>query len=520
MSLKLKVSHLPIRFLMDIFNTITRNKIIITGILLYSTISLAIIFYNHHYYDDEIYNLDLLQFSLTKIFSQVQSEDVHPTLSYIINKIIYELFVSYKAILIFSIIFNVAALVYFYRFAESTLNDKYSKLLLFMFVFINGGLLLWTNSVRWYAYWTPLFIILYTYLLKQQKLTSKNIVVIGILLSVMTYINYLSFLLFITICIYIICSHYLNLTPSRLSTRIKNISLLSLVYICLCLYQIYIFINLPNKALQTPDFISSLLNAVYGIVNGGSVFLASPVFLFTTCATLIIIVLGLKAALVDNKAVSQVFKKSMVLFAVLFVLMIITGVAGKYRNNIALSIPFYFIVTYFFMKIKNKKIKLTYLFSILTLSTVTVFNLVTHQNTAKNSYNMPVYELSTFLNKPHNKLIVTHSPAIYFNLVNKKYKVLSLYPWPPDKSKIVIEKNTYVYLIKTYQGSLNNKHHAKILKLYKKIINCMHTVYKKDIGKDKYYKIKNKLAGNKPKIEHVQMHITYGKMKNKCILFN
>ena len=68
---------------------------------------------------------------------------------------------------IFSIFINVSALSYFYHFAEKKLVDKYSKLLLFIFVFLNGGILMWTNGVRWYAYWVPLFIILYTLFKKE-----------------------------------------------------------------------------------------------------------------------------------------------------------------------------------------------------------------------------------------------------------------------------------------------------------------------------------------------------------------
>ena len=67
----------------------------------------------------------------------------------------------------------------FYHFAEKKLNDKYSKLLLFIFVFLNGGILMWTNSVRWYAYWVPLFIILYTFLLKKINKINKFILCIN-----------------------------------------------------------------------------------------------------------------------------------------------------------------------------------------------------------------------------------------------------------------------------------------------------------------------------------------------------
>ena len=138
-----------------------RNKTLILGIIIYSFISLLIIFYNHHYFDDEVGNLLKMSWRIGEIFTNIQEKDVHPPLSYLINKFLFDIFSSYKAILIFSMILNVSALGYFYKFSEKKMNDNYSKILLFIFVFLSGGLLLWTNSVRWSAYWIPLFIILY-----------------------------------------------------------------------------------------------------------------------------------------------------------------------------------------------------------------------------------------------------------------------------------------------------------------------------------------------------------------------
>ena len=94
-------------------------------------------------------------------------------------------------------------------------------------------------------------------------------------------------------------------------------------------------------------------------------------------------------------------------FIGLILLMIITGVSGKYRNVIALSIPFYFIISYFFTYIKSVNIKRVYLFSALILSVISVFNLITRQDTAKNSYNLPISKLSVFLQNPNNKFVIT-----------------------------------------------------------------------------------------------------------------
>ena len=170
------------------------NKDVLFGIFVYMSISLIIIFYNHSFYFDELYNIRLIQLSFYDLFHTVQNNDVHPPLSYLFNKVIYEIFNSYKAILIFLALFNAFTLAYFYRFASKQFNNKQASILLFFAIFLGSGLLYYGNTLRWLSLWIPLFIILYTYVLKYQTLTIKNIVFIAVLLSVMTYINYLSFI--------------------------------------------------------------------------------------------------------------------------------------------------------------------------------------------------------------------------------------------------------------------------------------------------------------------------------------
>ncbi len=236
-------------------------------------------------------------------------------------------------------------------------------------------------------------------------------------------------------------------------------------------------------------------------------------FLLFAFLTLIIMAVGLRAVLTSNNPIEPLFIQSIVLFIGLFTLMIITGVSGKYRNNVALSIPFYFIISYLIVHIKNINIKRAYLFSVLVLSAISISNLITHRDTAKNSYNMPVAELATILQNPSNKLIITYDPVTYFHLTDQGYNVQYLLQNNPQ---ITIAKGTSIYTVKTYQGSVDDQDYQKVLLLYGKFENCMKTVHKEEIGIDKYYELKNKLPGNRPKIDQVQMYITHGELKDKC----
>ncbi len=477
---------------------------------MFSFISMLIVFYNHHYYDDEIYNLSKMYWSFNEIFTHIQGSDVHPPLSYLINKLLFDIFSSYKAILIFSIIINAASLGYFYKFSEKKLDDKYTKSLLFMFVFLNGGLLLWTNSVRWYAYWVPLFVVLYTYLLRHQKLTDRNVIIISFLLSMMTYINYLTFPLLLALALYFI---FLR----RNDINIKNVFLFCLVYFSLSLYQIFIFltVHIQNKDGQVSNILNSALNAIYGILNGGSVFIADPIFLIFSIATLLIIIIGFKNMLIEKKAISPLLLQSIVLLLTLISLMIFTGLSGKYRNNIALSIPFYFTLSCLFFYIKNASIKRGYIVIVLLLSVVSVFNLVTHTNTSKNSYNMPITKLHKILKNPKGKLIFTYDASTLFYFSTSGYDVVYLLK---DQEEMNISKGTDIYLVQTYQGSLSDQKYMRVLSLYEIISDGMDIIKTSKIGVDKYSNIKNMLPGGRPKINQVQMYIFQGRLKKSLLI--
>ncbi len=398
----------------NIKHQIKNNIALIFGVVLYAFISFLIIFHQHHFYDDEIFNLSKMSWSFGEIFQKIQGYDVHPPLSYLINKALFELFNSFKAILILSVILNISALIYFYKLAEKLLIERHAKILMFIFTFLNGGLLLWTNSVRWYAYWVPLFIVLYTYLLKHKKLQYHNIITVAVLLSVMTYLNYLTFLLLAALCIYFIILHKNDLNS-------KNIFTFFALYFALSGYQIYVFltVHLQNRSSQLYDFFNSFLNAAYGIINGGSVFIAEPIFIIFSIFTLIVMVIGFKNLWVE-KTVSLQFKQSITLLASVILLMILTGISGRYRNNLALIIPFFFVISSLLAYVKSINIKRIYVFSAIILSIVSTHNLLTRTNTAKNSYNLPLVELNNLISNPQGKLIVTYDPSIYFHFLNNE----------------------------------------------------------------------------------------------------
>lgn len=481
------------------------------GFCLYILLAALLLTNHSHFYDDEIWNINiLLNYStLFEIVNHIQSIDVHPPLSYVLNKLSYELIGDFRYIAVFPILLSALSLKYFYLHAAKFVNTNYSRYFLFVVTFVNSGFLLWTTSIRWYSYWVPLATFLLTYIFKNRVLTNTNVVVVVTLLTIMTYINYATFILIIGLCSWYLVSRWNSITS-------KQIVLGAASYTTLTAYQVFIFLNVhvKNKDDQISSILSSALNGAYGIVNGGSVFIVEPALVVFSIISFGFLTWGLFSFNTSKTKNRNAFFAVFVFLLINYMLFVILGIAGKYRNVIFLSLPFYFIVTLCLDRSKVKKINAIYLLTITLLTSQAYYNLLQHTNTGKGSYNLPISELITYLQgeKSEKKIIITTDPSINYSLKSQGFKVLYLKEFNNIDSLHNSIRNlpgsTKVYLIKTYPGSLSSG-------LYNDFINTFPTLCIKhdenaNFGYDKYYKIKNKLPGNRPEVEPYFIQIEKG----------
>jgi hypothetical protein len=110
----------------------------IIGSLLFLVVAFLIL-HNRHFYDDELRNIWLIHhYGYLDIINIVNINDVHPPLSYILNKGFFNLFGSYELIIVPTIIFLSIALYLFFSYSEIYIKDSYGKVLLFMFTFFES----------------------------------------------------------------------------------------------------------------------------------------------------------------------------------------------------------------------------------------------------------------------------------------------------------------------------------------------------------------------------------------------
>jgi hypothetical protein len=108
-------------------------------------------------YDDEIINFHYVEGKdLASIIHTSNSEDVHPPGSYVINAFLYHLFGSWDRVKAFGGCLNALALSFFLWLAYDKVSDR-QRIWLIGMLATASTIVLWGASVRWYAYFNPLF---------------------------------------------------------------------------------------------------------------------------------------------------------------------------------------------------------------------------------------------------------------------------------------------------------------------------------------------------------------------------
>jgi hypothetical protein len=366
-----------------------KSRLGIIGSLLFLVVA-GLVLSHRHFYDDELRNIWLIhQYGYLDLIKFVNIKDVHPPLSYLVNKLFFNLFSSYELIIVPTIIFLGLTLYLFYAYAEPYLEDNYAKALLFLFTFLNPNILMWGVSLRWYSYWIGLFLLVFIIVFLAPR-RSSSLYLTTIIAVLMTYISYLTFIVFpLFFIVWLIKYRFDNL---------KEILLSWLLYVVLASYQIYIFLrfSLNHTQNQIEPPLKSILMVLYSLSLGNTVFPLDPIGMIYGLALLIIslyLLLKIKQLSKDQQR--------FILFIPFFILantilLSISGLGSKLRNSLYLNIIFMFAVS-FLLILLRRKAKITFLALASVFIAVSSYHFVLHKNTAKIAVNLPVEQLQSWL---------------------------------------------------------------------------------------------------------------------------
>ncbi len=487
---------------------------VIAGSVLFITASTLIYFFRH-FWDDELFTIRIVKTinSMNEIFLTINSRDIHPPLSYVLSKFFFNIFGSCEAILIPIILINLVALIYFYIRARIFIHDNFLRVTFLLFTFLNPNILMWSLSIRWYAYWLPLFVFVFTILFLEMQ-SKYSIFLAVVALSLMTYISYATFFALITFSIgYIIKERKINIYEWLIA---------GFIYLIISGYQLTIFYttHLGNKPLVPKDYLMRFFLTTYTVAIGNSVL---PVTLPAILMGVIylwmfyLVFINYKMVLLDRLLLS-IF--SQILISLL--LLIFSGIGEEYyRIAFNLNIIFILFLCLSFQKMNLKRFNpfffvITFIFIIFS-----THNVVLSKNTTKPSRDLPINELLANIEKIKKKYkkvyLFAHNPVIEYYL-KEEGEVFFGYHNFSKLNYISASKGDSVAFIETYRGSMPKESFDAHIKGYNDLILSLFVknMRKINLGFDKYSDLKSKFV--KEKVSNHLIRIRYGELKCDVIL--
>ena len=475
-------------------NFIKQNeKIIFRLLYILLTFLYLYVAYTSFGFDDEFFNMDIIErYNFIPMLNKVEHWDVHPPGQYMINYLLYSVFHNWRIVRLFGAILMITSIIY------SIENVKKSKGVieaykLYFFLGANPALLLWCTGIRWYSYFIPILIWLCIIPNTNNHRYYWSKCFFGLL--ILAYINYAAFIVAVPVL-------YLYWSNFRKSGNWNKKNILILVAICSLAYlpQLYFFIKVHslNRAGQIFSLKTSIIGFVATQLSNQGVFPISNIGVLAILSSLFFIIVSsiyiLKTKKIENKYI--------VPYWILVTLLIITGLAGKLRNFILVS-PFQSFYLSCFKSNKNFNKLLNFSLIIIAITNIIgIYNVTMHQDTTKNSWNLPIKEVLAYVENIKKKdgnqeiIILTHDPILTRTLIEKRYRVISPYN-NQEKFNSSINKNNDIIVIKTFMGSINENTYKKLLASVDKL--KYDSKFYLNIGIDRYFLHKRKINKNYPK---------------------
>jgi hypothetical protein len=455
-------------------------------VLLYATVSLQ-----SYGYDDEFFNINLIEKFGFKTINYLQHSDVHPPVSYIINVSLFSLFNDWAVVRLASGLLTSFALIFVINNELKVFGNR-QALIVFLLLALNPAILMWCTGIRWYAYFMPVLF----YLVFQPVHRGYKAWIIALAgITLLSYIGYIAFLIFVPILLL-----YWALSDEPVKNKLKYILYLSPVFWALYAYQLYFFLTVHVKSKKKEEYglMEDLRGYFISQVSNQGVFPLSVPAILSLAGFLGILFCIIRYSLKNtNKRSSNII---LIAYLLATILLFVSGVAGKFRNLIVL-IPFQiFLILHYYAILKNSRL---YLCSVALISIANIYgcvNVFCHTDTTKNSWNLPVRDLISDINRVHKNdtsvLLFTHDPTLTSVLQNNKFNVVSLYN---NNSTNNFQNVGTAIFINTFRGSLNKRFYDSLILEETNIPNSKKEVI--NIGPDKFYNWKKKIITDYPEYQ-------------------
>jgi len=405
------------------------------------------------FYDDEIFSIRWAALSFSNIFDYVRyinSHDIHPPASYLLNKFAFEALGNWKAVQFVNGTLNAAAIAWFHRCTVDKVATRERLALTFVLATAVTSEM-WGTGLRWNAYFNPVFLVLYTVALLKRPSVTARAAVLGIGTVFLFHTAYLTIVAAPVLWGTFLARSLHNLRPSC----VARIALILFAVVIACLPQLYVMVtvHLPSYAgSHSYSVLYSIAQSISTLALGTAVFpidYVPALFLLGLTATA---VSSLKSILHDEY------------FAVLFggtllgfILLIITRLGIEGRNAVFLY-PIALTLIVLAISRSASWIRFPAMVSLVLFQIVSVYGFVFHHDTAKGSFNTPFAQTMREISKTRSACqgrayIFTHDPVLTYLMQKAGENVSSPYASSDTKIFFVHERDC-VFVVRTYRGSI------------------------------------------------------------------
>jgi len=459
-------------------------------ILLVTTLYIS---YHSPGYDDEFYNVRLhndimADKTIKTLFKGAAEDPLHPSGSYLISLGLKELLGSWQNVRLLKTLVVISLIYVCILRLFPTLNS--SNVNWVAVAVFSPSLILYGTGLRWGGEFTAFYLVL----LSLDKLIPNSqkyffFFVYTIINIVLFNLNYLALILAPLALIFHVQKLYLIKND-------KNFPLFCFVFfiilnVSIILYFAHLILSI-NQTTQTGTLLNSGIGLIHGIFINWGLF---PISYLGFAAFSSVLLLSLLTIINLNR---DLFKSTIFLLIGLSILLIfVSGLGVKYRNVLPLlPLLFGFLIANTLSTLKTRrKLRPLAIAGLMLFVSTNIFGFVNvfyHRDTVKGSWNLPIKETLQYFSSKRKTCktvsIYLWDPVLEFQLTRNNHVVYALNNKKQRRNKF--DLGDCNFLLSTTTGSYSNHDFFKIQ------LNL--SLPSKQIGFDKYYKIKNQLGADAP----------------------
>lgn len=408
-------------------------------------------------FDDEVTNIDLIEHLGTlPTVRLMQQEDVHPPGSYLLNGLLHSALGSWPAVRAASACAYLLALFGFARFTRREHGELAAGLILLV-AGLSPAALIWCTSIRWYAYLVPL--LMWCLAVPRSRDGWWYHAKPAVAWLLMAHVGYAALVLLPVIWLWYGLhgregwwQHARRSAPWWL--------LAGLLFAPQAM--VFFTVHVHHTEGQTSGAFKSLAGIAISLFSNQGVFPASvPGGLSVLGWACLYALIGWAAwrKTMPSQAVST--------FVAALICMVASGLAGKFRNLVVV-LPFQaYLLAPASRLIAGKHVAALALLLVTATQLTGAANVLRHQDTTKNSWNLPTAEvLNTLQGMTHScrqaPAIYTFDPVLSYNL-KRAHPEWSVSNYFARFDKQAPTASDCVVVLHTYRGALSKPVHAALL---------------------------------------------------------